>query len=1028
MLKKKNHYVVAVFLVSLVVLTVWMERAEAVAPIEQQKGAKGAEPASAPRHRPDELLVKFREGVSDAKIGSIVQAHGGGEAKKFKRSRHQRSGAAIERWRQVKLSPGKDLEKTCDALRKHPAVERVEPNFEVTAALTPNDPRFVEQWALHNTGQTGGSVDADIDAPEGWDYVTGSNDIIVAVIDTGVDYTHPDLAGNLWTNPGEIPGNGVDDDGNGYVDDVYGYDFQAYDSDPFDDHGHGTHVAGTIAAASDNATGVAGVAWRARVMSVKFLGANGSGWISDAVNAVLYASDMGARVMNNSWGGGGYSQALYDAIAAANELGILFVAAAGNYSSDNDIYPLYPASYELPNVAAVAAGNKYDDPAWFSSYGRKSVLLAAPGQDILSTVPAAGNSCCSDPSGYMLLSGTSMATPHVSGAAALLLSQDPARTAANLKPLLMATVDWAAAGVLTRSAGRLNVHKAVSCDTGVLRLQVETPYHGFLAYTGEPFPIVALVHACGYPVTGADVRVTFNTGDPEATLFDDGNHSDGAANDGVYGGSWVPQNIGSPMALYITATDSARGSVMLNRSGTVRHRQTYRFENAPFAWIDPSAGTRPAFNWYGSAALPLDFGFEFYGQIYTTLFVNRDGYLSVYGPANDVYWTSRFPDSEIPNGMIAPYWMRFNSTPDARVYVLPEDTAPNRRLTVGWINMQQSDGTPVSFEVTLYEGTNDIRFQYLQMPAAGGAAAVGVEDQNGTEGTQHSFFTPVLQNGTAIRFYPGPFNHKPVANPGGPYTGFPEQAIAFDGTGSTDAENDALTYRWDFGDGTTATGPTPTHTYAVKGTYTVTLTVSDGIHDSLPVTTTAMAQNRPPVAAMTGPATGLRAYAVHFDTSGSYDPDGDIIERRLIDWGDGTPVTDFGRLVDAYHVYNVLGTFTITFRAGDAQAESAPVTRTVTIQNQPPIANAGIDYTVTSRSKAILAASQVSDPDGTIVQTQWRQVSGQTVTIVDANTSYAYFYTPNVKGGSQLILEFEFTVTDNDGAQASDRKIITVVK
>jgi chitinase len=192
--------------------------------------------------------------------------------------------------------------------------------------------------------------------------------------------------------------------------------------------------------------------------------------------------------------------------------------------------------------------------------------------------------------------------------------------------------------------------------------------------------------------------------------------------------------------------------------------------------------------------------------------------------------------------------------------------------------------------------------------------------------------------------------------------------------------------------------------------------------------TMATAQNRPPVAAMTGPATGLRAYAVHFDTSGSYDPDGDIIERRLIDWGDGTPVTDFGRIVDAYHVYNTLGTFTITFRAGDAQAESAPVTRTVTIQNQPPIANAGIDYTVTSRSKAILAASQVSDPDGTIVQTQWRQVSGQAVTIVDANTSYAYFYAPNVKGGSQLILEFEFTVTDNDGAQASDRKVITVVK
>ena len=1033
MFRTSIRHLSAALLAGMLWLPAWMGSGQAVelggppltAKPNDPKGA--AERAAAAKHRPDELLVKFRKSVTEAEIDAVIRAHGGGEVKKFKRPRHQPEGAPIERWRHIKLPKGQDFQKTFTEFLQHPAVEHVEPNYELRAALTPDDPRFAEQWSLNNVGQTGGLVDADIDAPESWDITTGSAETIVAVIDTGVDARHPDLAANMWVNPREIPGNGIDDDGNGYVDDVNGYDFLNKDGDPSDDHGHGTHVAGIIAAAGNNGTGVSGVTWRARIMSLKFLGADGSGFTSDAVNAVLYAADNGARVMNNSWGGWGYSQALRDAIAAANDAGILFVAAAGNDSNNNDMNPFYPAAYDVPNVAAVAASDKYDARTWFTNFGSRSVLLAAPGQDILSTVPPTGNACCSDPSGYTLLSGTSMAAPHVSGAAALLLAQDPARTAFNLIPLLQETVDPILAGASTRSGGRLNVSNAVRCDSNVLSMIVRTPDHGFVALIGEPFPIVALAHACGYPVTSASVSVSFTNGDASIALFDDGAHGDGAAADGVYGGYWVAQNMSSQMALQVTATDAARGSVSLQRSGLVRKHVTYRFEPATFGWVDSTGGTTPTFNLYGGATVPLGFGFEFYGQIYNTLFVDKSGYLSIFGPTSDFYSRTRLPDPALPNGLIAPYWGGLNSAPDSRVYVLPEGAAPARSLTVAWVNFRDLNGAPVTFEVKLHEGTNDMYFQYQQAPDRGANASVGVEDQNGTEGTQYSFVTPALQDAMAIRFYPGPFNRAPTAKPGGPYTGLPAQAIVFDGTASTDPENDPLTYRWSFGDGATATGARPSHAYAAKGTYTATLAVNDGIHDSAPATTTVTVLNRAPVAVLKGETTGRRGYAVNFDASASYDPDGDVLDAYRWKFGDGSPDVLVYRFPTMQHIFNQLGTFTVTLVVNDTLLDSAPASMTVIISNVPPVADAGADITVAPRSNVILSSSSY-DPDGQIVRYQWRQVAGPAVTLANAGTSSASFVAPNTKPGSPLTLEFELTVTDNDGAQASDRKIVTVVK
>jgi len=321
----------------------------------------------------------------------------------------------------VKLVPGLSLVKlpanltVIEALSKlkgQGEILYVEPNYKIRiASIIPNDTRFSELWGMHNTGQSGGTVDADIDAPEAWDIITDSG-VIVAVIDTGVDYTHPDLAANMWT------------DANG----CYGYDFVNDDNDPIDDNFHGTHCAGTIAAVGNNDIGVAGVCWNVKLMALKFLDSEGYGWSYDAIACIDYAVQMGAKVLSNSWRYYGWwpelpdVQALKDAVERADASGVLFVAAAGNESLDNDYYLPYPASYDCNNIIAVLSTDRYDDISWFSNYGPISVDLGAPGSDILSTFPTymtGEMEYWGYSTDYETISGTSMATPHVAGPAHL---------------------------------------------------------------------------------------------------------------------------------------------------------------------------------------------------------------------------------------------------------------------------------------------------------------------------------------------------------------------------------------------------------------------------------------------------------------------------------------------------------------------------------------------------------------------------------------------------------------------------------
>src|SRR6266704_2014072 len=906
------------------------------------------------------LLIKFKPGLFPDQMQAHLAAHGFAKTRRFKAPRRV-PDAAIGRWWHVTLNRGQRVGPVLHKLMKGGLVELIEPNFKVSVNRVPNDPQFGALWGLNNIGQTGGVAGADIDAPEAWDTTTGSNQVIVAVIDTGIDRTHPDLAPNIWVNPGEIPGNGIDDDGNGYVDDVYGYDFYNRDADPADDHGHGTHVAGTIGAAGDNGIGVAGVNWNVRLMSVKFIGADGFGFTSDAIDA-----------------------------------------------SDN--------------------------LASFSNYGPGSVHLGAPGVSIFSTVPAAGNPCCSDPSGYKYLSGTSMAAPHVSGAAALLLAQDPTRSPAVLKGLLSSTADPVAAlSDRVASGGRLNVMNALHCVPNLLVLQAMAPAAGFKAYNQTTTRIAAQLMSCDV-VTGASVTASFSTGDPPLTLYDDGAHGDGAANDGLYANDWSPVGDG-PVTVTIGAASAGFQPVARSVSGSVRNLTSYKYEQVPYAWIDATGGAPYTFGQLTVATVPIGFNFNFYGQDRASLTISINGYVTFDAqPWYALFWlTKPLPDSFPPNDVIAAFGDIFQSDANTKIYTLLEGVAPNRRLTIAWVNVQQvfalGEGT---FEMTLYEGSDDIVFQYQDTTFGGFSydhgysAAIGTEDVDAYEGTPYPLLVP---EGTALRFYQTPYNYKPVANPGGPYSGIVKQPLAFDGSRSSDRNGDSLSYLWSFGDtyangGGSATGANPTYIYRAKGRYNATLTVSDGFKQSDTAGFVVDIPNHPPVAKAGGPYSGLGNELIVFNPSGSFDVDGDALTYK---W----TARDATGQISATFVGNsgffLPGTYSLTLVVNDGTADSAPSGTTLSVANQPPIVYfnpSGTTYVYRGHSVELVAMGY--DLDGQIVTWSWRQVSGDPVSLTVTNQQVIDFFVPkNFKPGT---LVFEVTATDNLGAKTSVQATVQVLR
>jgi thermitase len=403
---------------------------------------------------------------------------------------HAKTGAQVkedfntEGLQLVQLPNGTDVQSAITTYQSNPDILYAEPDYVISILpdqtgstgegvnsahilSMPNDPIFPVQWNLHNTGQTGGNPAADINALGAWDISTGSTRVVVAVIDTGVLYTHNDLSTNIWNNTDEIPGDGVDNDNNGFVDDIRGWDFVNNDNDPNDDKDHGTHVSGTIGAEGNNAIGMTGVNWHVQIMPLKVFNQEGIGITSDAIKAIEYANENGAIVISNSWGGSLFDQGLKDVIDASPAV---VVCAAGNGGSNNDDYPIYPASYDSTNIISVAATDHFDLLASFSNFGLNSVDLAAPGKDITSTY-LNGN--------YASMSGTSMATPHVSGVAALVKAENPSLTSAQIKNIILSTVDVKdSLSGKVGSGGRLNAYTAVVAALPPVADFIGTPRSG----------------------------------------------------------------------------------------------------------------------------------------------------------------------------------------------------------------------------------------------------------------------------------------------------------------------------------------------------------------------------------------------------------------------------------------------------------------------------------------------------------------------------------------------------------------------
>ncbi|HET9482029.1 MAG TPA: S8 family serine peptidase, partial [Candidatus Polarisedimenticolia bacterium] len=789
----------------------------------QAAGGPALEP-----HVPGEILLKFQPGARGIERASVMAQLNARHLHTF------REGG--EHWQ---LGPGRSVEQAIDTLSRNPNIEHVTPNYILTAEVVPNDPNLPQLYGMINTGQTGGTNDADIDADQAWGVTTGSHSVVVGIIDTGVDYTHPDLAANIWTNPGEIPGNMIDDDLNGFVDDIHGYDFVNNDADPFDDNGHGTHCAGTIGAVGNNGIGVVGVNWNVSIMGLKFLSASGSGSTANAVRAVNYATQMGADLTSNSWGGGGASPDLQAAIAAAGLDEIPFVAAAGNNGTNNDTSPHYPSNYNLPNVISVAASDHNDAPASFTNYGPTTVHIAAPGVNILSTQP--GNR-------YQLLSGTSMATPHVAGVVALLKSRLPNIPAAQVRTALMIAADPVApfgpgGSKPIISGGRLNAFFAIADpdedppgavgdlaagdpssnsltlswtatgddgSTGtatfyqiryatspidetnfamatragaepnplasgspqsmeVKGLDYETFYYFAIKAFDEwgnagPISNIATGTTLPAPTAGlsptaiSDALFTGQTADHTVMLRNDGV--------GTLDFTIPDPLVSEPLAVYpdlpLDKDEPDPRQGILGSGGPDASGYRWRDSDEPggpgFGWTDISGVGTPIVGLDGddeiATGIPIGFPFNFYGNSFTSVNVNTNGWLSftdTTASGAKAYSNQPLPNSGAPANMLAVFWddLHFRAALRAHYY------NDGSRFIVQWTNVDRYDTTTPSnltFQAILYP-SGRIVYQYLSMQSAQLASAtIGIQNANGTDGLTVVYNSGYVHNDLAVEF------------------------------------------------------------------------------------------------------------------------------------------------------------------------------------------------------------------------------------------------------------------------------------
>lgn len=908
------------------------------------------------------------------------------------------------------------VEQIVDNLRKTPGILHAGLDYEMSIARTPNDPKFSELWGMHNTGQTGGTADADIDAPEAWDLATGSSDVIVAVIDTGVDYNHTDLSPNMWRNPGEVAGNGVDDDGNGYIDDIYGIDAYNSDSDPYDDHYHGTHCAGTIGAKGNDGFGVAGVNWDVKIMALKFLGSGGSGPTSGAVTCMDYVIDQKQKgqniiVTSNSWGGGGADQNLLDAINTAGDLGVLFIAAAGNNSSDNDTTAYYPANYNSVYIITVAATDHNDQLASFSNWGANSVELGAPGVSIVSDSPG---------DGFRTLNGTSMATPHVSGAVGLLASIFPNDTPIERKNRILNYVDpIPALSGKTITGGRLNLYQAVqsapfvvakfswSKDGELTRIFTDESTANYCTITGwnwdfgdgntstQQNPTHTYASAGFYDVT---LTVTADTG----------------ASDSETQSIWAGPNQ-APTADFTYSTPGGFQAAFTDQS------------------TDPD-GTIAGWNWnFGDGGTSTQKNpthqYQYPGTYSVTLTATDDE-----GASDSVT-----KDVVVPLSYCASSSITANPVAITNVVIGPLSNSSGKSTYSDFMHMTANMSRGQTYTVTIttdstfwdcytriyidynlngdFNDANEIAFEcfisdgtYTGEITIPSAAVTGRKVGMRVSAKTSSYRGPCddrsgwgeVEDYTAI--FDGTGNQPPEAD----FT-YTTDLLTVDFTDqSSDPDGTIEDWSWNFGDGGSSTAQNPSHTYSSAGTYTVTLTVTDdqGATDSVSKDVTVTSGNQAPTANFTFTTNDLTA---NF-TDQSSDPDGTITNWSW-NFGDGGTST----AQNPSHTYAAAGTYSVTLTVTDNDGATDSISKNVTVsepQNQPPTA----DFTYTTNVLTVNFTDQSSDSDGSITNWSWNFGDGATSTTQNPSHTYAADGTYTVT----------LTVTDNDGATDSVSKDVTV--
>jgi thermitase len=922
---------------------------------------------------PDQLLVSFKPSLGREHANQVLTELG------VERIRNlEQVGAEV-----LRLPPGLSVEKALEIFSKRAEVLYAEPNYILTLAGN-LEAEVVDQWGLNK-----------VEAPLAWQQLPGQTPITIAVVDTGVDPNNPDLLGNIWEDPVEIAGDGIDNDGNGYIDDTWGWDYVNNDNDPMDDQMHGTAVS-SVAAGNHDGQGVAGVCPWCKVMAVKVLSAEGSGSLDVAASGIIYAADQGAKIINLSMAAPVGMQTLENAVNYAWDAGALVVAAAGNDGAETSIYP---AAYQ--NAMSVASTDIDDHHSCFSNYSDGYVSVSAPGSNVTFAYLFGG---------LKAGSGTSLAAPHVAGLAGLLLSQNPARTNQDLWTLIEESANDL--GPVGRDAffgtGRINALRAVTGNT--------TP-------TPPPDEDYVLVDD---PTAYAHARKLARSSD--GTLHNvwydkiDGAYSIQYASSSDNGLTWSP-----PETIFSSTAESYHPAITLDKdtlyvvfptkSGTTAYH--IEFTAKPISggsWsvpvsimggsynaVRPDIYLDPSNNMLHVVASSLDDSkFVYYrssidggaswASIKSVDFIYYTRYASVYAYGDNVYIGTR-----MTNGMplIPTFYLSMMRSLDGGV------NWQDRMLfdTHTALTSSEYGLSLTGFEETLfflYEHNSQIRFgkstngvnwdrviadtNASKWPtittAPDGKAWLAWVSEGGTVMLQRylggqinlsSSYVPTeeLYAGKFPNFKEGtsynrvewvstdcsgaPFglfsdfldegsNTPPFAFVDAPASGQAGAPVQFDATASYDPDGDPLTFSWDFGDGNLGSGPTPSHTYQTAGMFTVALTLSDGnggIDTAAVNVDVQQGANQPPNAVIGGPYSGSEDGPINFDGSASSDPDEDPLTYTW-DFGDGT----VGSGETPSHTYAYGGNFTVTLTVADGISGEDTAETTVSVQevNDQPVA------------------------------------------------------------------------------------------